>query len=62
MTLPDPERCRQCGGKGRVLNSRKRRGFRRRVRYCAPCDHRWNSYESIVDPRELKFVPKRPPV
>lgn len=56
MTLPDPERCRRCGKKGRVIDSRPRRGYRKRRHECAACDVRWNSYQSAINPRKVRFT------
>lgn len=52
VKLPDPQKCKQCGGKGRVINTRTDpNGYRWRRRECKDCHWRWFSYETIIDPR-----------
>lgn len=57
MTRPDPQKCKHCGEKGRVIISRGGAdGVRWRRRQCATCidrkgkPYRWNSYETTSDP------------
>lgn len=49
------EVCPQCGSKRKALivNSRPHPNKRVRRRQCPTCKHRWDSYESFVDPDEL---------
>jgi len=56
VDLPDPKRCPNCGRPGRVLEAREVKGYIRRRRRCAVCKHRWNSYETIINPHDF---PKR---
>jgi len=54
VKLPDPRTCRKCGSQGRVVNSRTDpRGYRWRRRECKPCNWRWNTYETTIDPRDV---------
>jgi transcriptional regulator NrdR family protein len=55
VTLPDPERCRHCGKKGRVIESRREPGYRRRRHQCDACNWRWSSYQSIINPSKVKI-------
>lgn len=51
----NPEQCRTCGGKGRVIESRITPTCRRRRRECPDCGRRWTSYESFINPRRVLF-------
>lgn len=53
--LRDPERCPKCLGLGYVIDSRPCYGFRLRKHECKPCKQRWYSYQSLIDPRQLRF-------
>jgi hypothetical protein len=59
VKLPDPQNCKKCGARGRVVNSRPRDGYWWRQRECGTCTvttngktraHRWNTYETLSDP------------
>jgi hypothetical protein len=54
--LSDPEKCPKCSSKGEVIDSRKRQGYRRRVHRCdnPNCRTRWWSFQTTVDPRNLR--------
>lgn len=56
VKLADPQRCMKCGARGRIVDTRMRKGFRKRRRRCA-CGHKWNSYETLIDPRRLRASP-----
>jgi transcriptional regulator NrdR family protein len=55
----NPRICKKCGGKGRVIRTRRRDAntdhdhFVRR-RECQACNWRWNAYETDIDPRRLR--------
>lgn len=52
VKLPDPQKCKHCGQKGRVINTRTDpHGYRWRRRECKACNWRWFSFETIIDPR-----------
>jgi transcriptional regulator NrdR family protein len=53
VKLPDPKACPFCKKTGRVLEARVVKGYVRRRRKCSTCKHRWNSYETIVNPHDL---------
>jgi 5-methylcytosine-specific restriction endonuclease McrA len=53
VTLLDPERCRDCGVKGQVIDSRMCIWYRRRRHRCPKCRARWSSFESLVNPNVL---------
>lgn len=54
VKLPDPKRCPICREKRtRVVDSREVRGYIRRRRRCGQCKRDWETYETIVDPRDL---------
>lgn len=53
VKLRDPQKCVKCGARGRIVDTRLRRGFRRRRRHCV-CGHRWNTFETLIDPRRLR--------
>lgn len=61
LRLPDPERCRGCGERGRIVETRGYAGYRRRRYACLPCGHRWTSYEMLVNPRRLLARSTPPP-
>jgi transcriptional regulator NrdR family protein len=49
LTLHDPERCRVCEQRGKVIDSRvSPRGYRRRRHICLSCERRWTSYQSLI--------------
>lgn len=56
MTILDPDRCKSCGRKGRVVDSRRGRGYRRRRHVCRTCvdakgkPRAWTSYQSRLSP------------
>ena len=56
IRLPDPEDCRTCHCKGRVIDSRRRRGYRRRRHECPACGHRWSTYQTRLNPRRVSCV------
>ncbi len=52
--LRDPERCRICGRRGRVIDSRVRTGgYRRRKHRCSTCKVTWPSFQTTIDPRHV---------
>lgn len=55
VALPCPETCR-CGGDTRIIDSRRNDGYRVRRRECKECRKRWNTYETMVNPRRLRRV------
>lgn len=73
VKLPDPQCCRHCGKRGRVVDTRMGEGYRWRRRACATCTvpsekpgeaekpHRWNTYETIIDPRRITTRVKNQP-
>lgn len=52
--LIDPHTCKHCGERGRVIDSRVIENLIKRRRQCDACNWRWNSYESLIDPRTLQ--------
>lgn len=54
IKLPDPQSCKRCGRRGRVVDSRMRDGYRLRRRQCGACLRRWSTYETLIDPRQLR--------
>lgn len=57
VKLPDPQICKHCGERGKVVNSRPKDGHWWRQRQCVTgCrdrrgkPYRWNTYETIMDP------------
>jgi hypothetical protein len=48
----DPYVCEKCGATGKVVDSRKEPGYRRRRHECV-CGERWTSYHSRVHPRAV---------
>lgn len=51
--LRDPEICPTCHRKGRVIDSRRRVGYRRRVHRCGSCKVTWESFQSTINPRRV---------
>lgn len=49
VIFQDPEHCKACGLKGRVIESRRGRGYRKRRRLCTRCQTRWTTYESLIN-------------
>lgn len=73
VKLPDPECCPLCKKRGELVDSRmvRRQGrgiakagaglcYRRRRHRCRTCKHRWNSYQTTIDPNKLKSKPISP--
>ncbi len=63
IKLPSPDYCKHCGRRGKVIDSRAKEEdgvfFRRRRHFCEPCGWRWNSYQTVLDPRRITII-KRP--
>lgn len=53
--VADPEICRVCGGDSLVVNSRPRDNCRWRVRRCRVCRATWDTFESRIDPDDVRF-------
>lgn len=51
--LPRPDMCRRCQVRSAVIASRSHAGYRVRRHRCPACGARWNTYESIIDPRRI---------
>jgi transcriptional regulator NrdR family protein len=62
VKLPDPQRCRFCGKRGRIIDTRMADGYRWRRRKCSTCKHRWNAYETLIDPRKITTRAKSIPI
>ena len=54
--VANPERCRNCGGDSRVIESRAERIARLRERCCKGCGRVWKTWESLIDPERVKVV------
>lgn len=52
MAHIDPMQCRKCGGRGKVIDTRKCVGYRRRRHACERCGLRWNSFVSLLNPKK----------
>lgn len=48
-SLHDPERCPNCQGRGRVVESRHEGNYRRRRKKCDVCAFSWSTYESVLN-------------
>lgn len=55
LNLPDPDRCRGCGRKARVVQVEKCRGYTRRRHACRACSVRWNTYQTRLHPKRITF-------
>lgn len=53
MKLRDPETCPHGHAKARVIDSRKRKGFRRKMLRCQICGAKWPAFFSLIDPRKI---------
>jgi uncharacterized Zn finger protein len=53
MKLRDPETCPHCKAvqRYRIIESRRRVGYRRRVYCCRECGTRWPAFVTLIDPR-----------
>lgn len=53
MRLRDPEECPDCNAvrKFRVVSSRRRRGYRRKILRCRECGAKWPAFFTSIDPR-----------
>ena len=49
----DVKRCEVCGCRSRVVDCRPRPLSYWRVLECLRCQHRWDSYESRIDPDDI---------
>jgi len=56
VKLPNPKTCSKCGLRGTVVDSRAvaSLGTQRRSHACT-CGHRWNTYETVLDPRRIRM-------
>lgn len=55
VRLRDPEHCPKCGRDSRVINTRPALMARKRRRECLVCAHRWNTFESLIDPDAIRL-------
>jgi hypothetical protein len=53
-SLRDPETCPRCKIQGRVIDSKKRVGYRRRLYRCRTCKVTWPAFLSIINPRRVR--------
>lgn len=53
VRLRDPELCPKCWQRSRVVNSRTAPMSRKRRRACIVCRHRWNTFESLINPADI---------
>lgn len=60
VILPDPDTCRRCGARGKVINSRRYPGYRWRRRKCPSCGHRWPTYETILSAKRIRLRSTEP--
>lgn len=53
MKLRDPEECPDCHAVRhfRVVSSRRRVGYRRKILRCKECGCRWQAFFTSIDPR-----------
>jgi len=53
VKLRDPETCPRCQATGRfrVIDSRRRAGYRRKILRCRECGQKWPAFFTLVDPR-----------
>jgi transcriptional regulator NrdR family protein len=58
MVLRNPERCPSCGGESRVADTRPGQSYRWRQRACLACTTRWETFESLIDPRRVRPKPQ----
>jgi len=58
VKLRDPETCPNGHAKHRVIDSRKRKGFRRKVLRCRICGAEWKAFFSLIDPRKVRIEPR----
>lgn len=58
MNLRDPETCPRGHAKPLVLDSRKRKGFRRKLLKCRICGAEWPAFFSLIDPRKVTIEPR----
>lgn len=57
VALRDPDVCR-CGSHvTHVLERRRAPGYLRRRHECCTCEYRWNSYQTLIDPKKITFSP-----
>jgi uncharacterized Zn finger protein len=61
--ITDPYLCPKCGAKGRVVDSKKRKGYRYRSHECSRCGLHWPSYHSRLNVRReiRRILSKRAP-
>jgi transcriptional regulator NrdR family protein len=60
MRLRDPEHCPKCHGDSRVMESRATPTHRWRRRKCLSCDALWRTYESLINPEDVRLRQTRP--
>jgi transcriptional regulator NrdR family protein len=63
MKFRDPEQCPNGHGRrsGNIINSRTIQGavpYRKRRHRCNLCEARWTSYQSLMNPSEVKLTYK----
>lgn len=55
--VPHPEICPLCASHSRVTHTISQNWYRQRRHAClnVECDHRWWSYDTVLDPRRIVF-------
>lgn len=63
IRLPSPEKCPKCGkAENEIIRTRiADAGFRYRRRKCHHCKKRWNTYETMLNPRYFRPAAPKPP-
>lgn len=51
MKLRDPDVCPAGHRKTRIIDSKRRIGYRRRIHRCCICGLRWPSFQSLINPK-----------
>lgn len=62
MTLRDPDSCPNGHEHDRILSKRKGLGCRIRRHECVICRARWDTFESLIDPKRVTMRPIERPV
>jgi len=54
VKLSDPEECPRCfAHRFRVIDSRRRKNYRRKIHRCKECGQKWEAFLSTIDPRRV---------
>lgn len=59
LKLRNPDRCPECQGQSKVMDTRNCETYRWRRRKCLACGELWRTYESLINPMMVRLRQER---